>query len=192
MIEGFIGRPGAGKTYIMTKRILKMAEGGRPVYSNYWIDHVNVQPFSPDDLMTLPPGIVVLDEAHLYFPARGAMKLPMSWLGMMSQTRKKGWDIYWTCQHERRVDSVLKDVTNLMWLVRSWGFLGNGPQWFQARCYEPEDFRRPKKSLFTTYSRFSAQHVGNKYDTFESISEATHLVTDDVYRKAARERLGNG
>ncbi|WP_159449178.1 zonular occludens toxin domain-containing protein [Demequina sp. NBRC 110055] len=180
MIEGYVGRPGSGKTYTLTKRVLKIANK-RPVFSNYPIDHPNVTVFEPKDLMRLPSGVIVLDEAHLYFPARGALKLPMSWLTMLSQTRKMGWDLIWSTQHERRIDAVVRDVTNLMWWCKTYG-LGEKPWLFTARAYEPEYFRKPKMAMLRSYHRFD-QKVADAYDTYGFVQEADHLRTVDAYRK---------
>lgn len=187
MIEGYIGRPGSGKTYALTRRLLRIADKGRPVYANYHIEHENVHVFEPADLMDLPPGVVALDEAHLYFPARGSLKLPMSWLAMMSQTRKRGWDILWTAQHENRIDRVVRDITNLMWHCQAWGLSREKPSLFIARAYEPEDFRKTGKVLNRWIGRFD-QKVADAYDTFEQITEADHLRERDVYRTALAKK----
>jgi len=188
MIEGFIGRPGAGKTYTMTRRLLKIAER-RPVFSNYAIDHPNVTVFEPQDLMRLPSGVIALDEAHLYFPARGSLRLPMSWLTMLSQTRKMGWDLMYTSQHEARVDRALRDITNVMWWCKAWGFSGNHPWFFAARGYEPEYFRKTKKAMVRSMSFFDSR-VANAYDTYAFIQEADHLRDADVYRQGVSDVQG--
>lgn len=171
-IEGFIGRPGAGKTYSMTALAVKEIAKGRDVYANYHLKGATL--FGPDDLIHLPPGLVLIDEAHLWFPARGAMRLPPSWLAQMSQTRKNGWDIWWSAQHERRVDSVLKDVTNWLWLSTAWFSSGDGaPLYFRARSWEPEFFRKPKAHMTTRWLRFK-KSIAENYDTYERIQVAAH------------------
>lgn len=181
-IEGLIGRPGAGKTYELTRRALREADRDRMVFSNYPIAHPNIWLFEPDQLMDLPPGLVVLDEAHLWFPARMALKLPMSWLAGMSQTRKAGWDMIWAAQHETRVDKVVRDVTSWMWLSAAWfGGEGSPPRLFSATCWEPEFFRRPKKHRVRSWSMFS-DRVARAYDTHGRIEQATHTqVAEDAY-----------
>lgn len=190
MIEGYIGRPGAGKTYSLTRRLLRIADQGRPVYANYHIAHENVTFFDPLQLMDLPPGVIALDEAHLYFPARGALKLPMSWLTLMSQTRKRGWDIFYTTQHENRLDRVVRDITNVMWLSRAYSF-GPEPWLFSAHGYEPEYFRKPKRVVARWFGRFDPK-VAAAYDTYESVTEAAHLKSgDDVYRAQSAQKVGS-
>lgn len=181
-IEGLIGRPGAGKTYELTRRALREADRDRMVFSNYPIVHPNVWLFTPDQLMDLPPGLVVIDEAHLWFPARMALKLPMSWLAGMSQTRKNGWDLIWAAQHENRVDRVVRDVTSWMHLSSAWfGGEGKPPVVFATTCWEPETFRRPKKQRSRSWSLFS-QRVASSYDTHGRIEQAKHTkAAEDAY-----------
>lgn len=190
-IEGLIGRPGSGKTYEATRRVLEAADRDRLVFTNYAVTHPNVFLFGPDQLMDLPPGLVVIDEAHLWFPARGALKLPMSWLAGMSQTRKKGWDLLWVAQHETRIDRVVRDVTSWMHLCNAW-FSHNGhPMFFTHRTWEPEYFRRDKKVMGRGAHRFR-HRVAQAYDTFESVTQADHTVdAKDPYARAAGKRGGS-
>lgn len=188
MIEGYIGRPGSGKSYTITARVLREADRGKQVFCNYAIAHPNVWLFGPDDLLHLPPGLVVIDEAHLWFPARGSLKLPMSWLAGMSQTRKKGWDMLWASQHESRVDRVVRDVSSWLWLCSSWKGLGSGAGYFTAKSFEPEFFRDPKRMQTRSVLRFS-QKIADAYDTFETLEIARHTVSDsDAYSGAGAAR----
>lgn len=182
-IEGLIGRPGAGKSYELTRRALAEADRDRMVFANYAIAHPNVYTFTPDQLMDLPPGLVVIDEAHLWFPARMSLKLPMSWLSGMSQTRKKGWDLIWAAQHESRVDRVVRDVTSWMWLNSAWFSSGGHPVLFAASCWEPEFFRKPEKRFTRSWHLFSSR-VAQAYNTHESLTQADHTQTgNDAYAK---------
>lgn len=190
-IEGLIGRPGSGKTYESTRRILAEADRDRLVFTNYAVAHPNVFMFEPDQLMDLPPGLVVIDEAHLWFPARMSLKLPMSWLAGMSQTRKKGWDMLWIAQHESRIDRAVRDVTSWMHLCKSW-FSHNGhPVMFTYSTWEPEFFRRDGK-VFGRGMHFFDRRVAEAYDTHESLTQADHTVQkDDPYAKARSKRGGS-
>jgi hypothetical protein len=174
----------------MTERLLREADK-RPVFANYPIDHPNIELFGPDELMHLPPGLIGLDEAHVYLPARGAMRLPMSWLAMLSQTRKNGWDLMWSTQHENRVDRVLRDVTNWLWLcsIRKmpWDDRSRPPRAFVARCYDPDNFRKPAGYQYPVVRRYK-RSVSEAYDTFGKIQEARHLMGNDAYRKETTQK----
>lgn len=185
MIEGFVGRPGSGKSYTLTATAIEQAERGRDVFANYPINHPRCYTFSPDDLLDLPPGVIVIDEAHLWFPARQALKLPPSWLAMLSQTRKNGWDLYWCAQHEARVDRVIRDVSNWMWHCTAWFEWDSHPMFFKAVSYEPEFFRNDKKKGITKIRPFSKKVAGG-YDTFERLNSARHLFDEkDAYAQTS-------
>lgn len=189
-IEGYIGRPGSGKSYTLTDRAIQEARRGHQVFANYSIQYDGpggdkIWRFAPQDLLDLPPGFIVIDEAHLWFPARMALRLPPSWLAMLSQTRKNGWNLLYAAQHEARVDRVLRDVSSHMWLCSSWFKLDAHPLLFVAECYEPEYFRRKKHRLLRKIRMFN-QQVADSYDTFERLVVAEHAQSDtDAYRPAA-------
>lgn len=177
MIEGYIGRPGSGKSYTLTDRAIQLAKRGRTIFANYPINFRNCYTFTPEQLLDLPPGVIVIDEAHLWFPARQSLKLPASWLAMLSQTRKNGWDLLWCAQHENRVDRVIRDVSSWMWLCSAWFEYGGHPAVFRSISYEPEFFRRPDRRMTTRYRWFSRE-VAEAYNTFERLATAAH-VNDD-------------
>ena len=191
MIEGFIGRPGSGKSYTLTEKAIAMADRGRPVFANYGINHPGCFQFTPDQLLDLPPGVIVIDEAHLWFPARMALKLPPSWLAMLSQTRKSGWDLMWCAQHESRVDRVLRDVTSFQYLCSSWFKIDGHPMFFVADAFEPEYFRKKEKRLTRRIRRFSPK-VAEAYDTYERLAVAEHAQSNtDAYAKKSTKVGGS-
>lgn len=173
MIEGYIGRPGSGKSYRLTERVLREAERGRTCFVNYGLIHPNVYQFGPEDLLDLPPGLIAIDEAHLWFSARQSLQLPPSWLAGLSQTRKKQWDLLWAAQHENRVDRVLRDVSNWMYLCTSWLTWDQHALLFKAVTYEPEYFRKEKRAMGSSWKWFSPK-VAGAYDTFETLAVAEH------------------
>lgn len=183
VIEALIGRPGSGKSYELTARVLDAADKDRLVFTNYAVSHPNVFMFTPDQLLDLPPGLVVIDEAHLWFPSRMSLKLPMSWLAGMSQTRKKGWDLLIAAQHETRLDRAIRDVCHWMWLCSAWFEWDGHPAVFTSKCWEPEAFRKPGKH-YVRKMRFFSRRVAEAYDTFESLTQADHThQSGDPYAK---------
>lgn len=188
-IEGLIGRPGSGKSYELTRRVLAAADRDRMVFTNYAVKHPNVYMFQPDQLLDLPPGLIVIDEAHLWFPARMSLKLPMSWLSGMSQTRKKGWDMLWAAQHESRIDRAIRDVTDWMWLHQCYFRHNNHPVMFSSASWEPEYFRRPEKR-FTRGLHFFSKRVADAYNTHETLVQADHTrQAGDPYAKRGGSML---
>ncbi|MDR0595069.1 MAG: zonular occludens toxin domain-containing protein [Bifidobacteriaceae bacterium] len=194
MIEGYIGRPGSGKSYLLTEKVVRLADRGEKCFTNWDIAHENVWRYEADDLLDLPPGKIFIDEAHLWFPARAALRLPPSWLAMLSQTRKSGWDLFWATQHETRVDRVLRDVTCWMHLCTAWWKRqNNAPLIFHIETWEPEDFRKKGKRVMAQWKFFN-KRVAAAYDTFEHLEVAEHAESDsDVYRlKSEARKRGKG
>lgn len=189
MIEGFIGRPGSGKSYALTARVIREAERGNRCFTNWDVNYKNVWRFREDELLDLPPGKIFVDEAHLWFPARQALNLPPSWMAMLSQTRKSGWDLFWCAQHESRVDRAIRDVTSWMHLCSSWFSMNGHPLLFRQETWEPEFFRKPSKREVSRWFTFN-ERVANAYDTFERLTVAAHTEKpDDRYaRKSATYR----
>lgn len=188
MIQGLIGRPGQGKSYTLTEMAIEQARRGRQVFANYAINEPNCWTFAPTDLLDLPPGLIVIDEAHLWFPARMSLKLPPSWLAGLSQTRKNGWDMMWAAQHETRVDRVMRDVSNWQWLCEAWWRSNGHPVLFTAKCWEPEDFRNPKKIQDRRRRLFNPK-VAAAYDTYERLTVAEHATSStDVYANSSKAR----
>lgn len=187
MIEGLIGRPGSGKSYEMTRRAVEAGDQDRLVFTNFGVAHPNVYLFTPEQLLDLPPGLIIIDEAHLWFPARMSLKLPMSWLAGMSQTRKKGWDLLYGAQHESRIDRAIRDVTSWMWLCRAW-FEHNGhPVLFSRSSWEPEFFRRPDRRYTREFSFFD-RRVAESYNTLESLTQADHTRQADDFYEGRRQK----
>ncbi len=193
MIEGYVGRPGSGKTYTLTARVLDEAATGRQVFSNYRVKHPNVERITIEDLVDpdMPPGLVVIDEAHLWFPARLSLKLPPSLLMRWSQTRKAGWDILWSAQHPKRIDSIIRDNSNILWHCRAWkGLLSTETRYFTSVSYEPENYRRKGAHMTRVVRRFS-RTVAEAYDTLETLATAAHVqAVADPYSGAGRRRGG--
>lgn len=182
-IEGYVGRPGSGKSYTLTERALRERARGRDVFTNYRVDGCYY--FQPDQLLDLPPGVIVVDEAHLWFPSRMSLKLPPSWLAMLSQTRKNGWDLLWSAQHETRVDRVLRDVSSWIWVCSAWFQSHGHPAIFRAECYEPEHVRSRPHRQVQTWRLFSPK-VAAAYNTYERLTVAEHATSaTDVYANAS-------
>jgi hypothetical protein len=133
-----------------------------------------------EDFEDLENAVVVVDEAHTYAPSNKTIQFPDVARFKLSNARKYGLDVYWLTQHENRVNTVLRDHTNLTYLCRSW-FTALV---FTVVGYEPEYFRRRGHQLERQVYRFN-KHVASLYDTLEVLSVDSHLMGDAVMAKAA-------
>lgn len=185
-IEGYVGRPGSGKSYTLVDRAIRELNRGRDVFCNFHVDGTYY--FTPDQLLDLPPGVIIIDEAHLWFPSRMSLKLPPSWLAMLSQTRKNGWDLLWSAQHETRVDRIVRDVSSWIWVCSAWGQTDGHPLIFRAECYEPENIRNIKKRAHQQFRLFNPK-VAAAYNTLERLVVAEHAQSkEDTYANKSSTR----
>lgn len=101
-----VGSSGTGKSFVGTKIALHDLLRGRMVFANYKID--GCQLFGLEDLLHLPPGRIIIDEAASWFHARKWSQMADQLLGKWNQTRKDGWELLVMTQHEDNVDATIK------------------------------------------------------------------------------------
>lgn len=183
-IIGIIGAPGAGKSLEAARRA-KIAHDRRRfhVYTNTPVNLASSTLVTPSTLAQATTDgcdckrrckgkFVLLDEVHLWLPARRSLQLPVSWLSLFSQTRKIGWaEVVYTAQHETRVDRVLRDVSTYMVLAEHFTLPW---EWFRYTTWEPEYFRNPSKRL-TRDVRRRSRSASDVYDTLAKIAGADHF-----------------
>lgn len=179
-VEGYIGLPGAGKTYALAWRGLEAMRYGRAVYSNFGLagtlpvevwDHRNIGGTEADPcdcgrcFVSISNGVVLLDEVNLWAPSRMWQRLPLGLLHRWAQVRKYQTQVLWSAQHESRVDTVLREVTGWMWECRPC-YLG---RWFRYEAFEPSDLRHDparRRRLGVRVVRLKAE-IAQAYDTLQ-------------------------
>lgn len=138
-----------------------------------------------DQFAELENAIVIIDEAHLYAPSNKSLTFPDVARFKMSQARKFHLDVYWVTQHEGRVNSILKDLTNMMFVSRS--FMSGA--WFSVKGYEPEHMRRKGKHLERQFYRLNVD-VAGLYNTLEILAADDHLMKSESMAKAHKVAAG--
>lgn len=165
MVEGYVGRPGSGKSYSMISRALREAKrkGHKAeLFSNIplvGVRYTLIESF--DELDGCTSGTVLLDELGLWMSSRDSMKLPAGVRAFLAQHRKLGLDLYWTAQHENRVDTIIRELTSILWKCSKWPF---GIVMRGIDPFDPEQkygFKREKWSpeVFAAYD--TAWMIGN-------------------------------
>jgi hypothetical protein len=128
MVEGYVGLPGYGKTYAMVSRALEVArrKGHQSeIFSNVPLVGIRftlIESF--EELVGCQNGTILLDELGVWMSSRDSMKLPKPVRDMLAQHRKNGLDLYWTAQHENRVDSIIRELTAICWRCRKLPYFG--------------------------------------------------------------------
>ncbi len=141
-----------------------------------------------DQLADLQNATVILDEAHLYAPSNLTLRFPTVAWWKLSMGRKFKLDLYWITQHENRVNTVLRDLTGMIYVCSAW----MGGSYFQAKGYEPEYLRKEGKHVDAKRYKFDPR-VAALYDTLQIIDADDHLYSDgkgktDAGMVAMRER----
>jgi hypothetical protein len=108
-VRGYIGVPGAGKSYLLAQDAYREHKHGAPVVSNYLNFGRRVK--DVDDLLSISDSILALDEAQGWFSARGWSKIPPEVLWRLSQVRHFGISLWFTTQTVDRVDKQLRQIT---------------------------------------------------------------------------------
>lgn len=124
VVRGYIGRLGSGKTYSMMRDAvawLRTYKG--QIYTNMadvscpeaiYIDNIQ-------QILMLRDGLLLLDEASAVLSARFWQSVPRPVLTRFAQLRKHGIALYYTAQHEDRVDTVLRELTNEYIVLHKFG-----------------------------------------------------------------------
>lgn len=117
MIIGYVGKPGAGKTLLMTWDLVKAMKRERDVYANYPILGARFWE-KLDDTYGIRSGVIAMDEAGSVVNSRKWEKLPDDVVKQWQQSRKLGLDLYFTAQAFTGVDKILRGITNYVWFCR--------------------------------------------------------------------------
>lgn len=134
MIEGIIGKPGAGKTYVMTTWILEavaryergLKRGTDPAKLHQPFSNYNVKgayKLTVDMLLhpeALPFGAeLFVDELQMWLPSRAFQDVPIEIFRIFSQGRHCGIDLAYTVQHERRIDRIVRELTTYLYMTQA-------------------------------------------------------------------------
>lgn len=181
------GKPGNGKTYVLAYRAKEWLDKGLDVYSNFKLNYTgnNLHYWeNPKDLTGIEKGIIVMDEAHVYFNSRDWTNLDKNLQRKLQQHRKDGLHIWGTVQNEARLDVIVRELVNSYFVCHK--IIGSGESakkpWgvIKVHQYYPEDIgKREKISPFSSEWFFIRSAVCNFYDTLAKIDleEPTDEIT---------------
>jgi hypothetical protein len=127
MIIVITGLTGSGKTWFMTRLMLKDWKAGAEIYANFPLTFPNENErvsrwHNLDELYNLKCGVVAIDEGQKLFDARRWGSLPVSFAEKVAQHRHHFLDIYTTTQDvghiDLRVRSNIHELYNCQSLFR--------------------------------------------------------------------------
>lgn len=166
------GRPGTGKTYVLTAKALEFAKQGRPVYSNFKIDHPDIKYYTKiSELIDIKKGVILMDEAQIYFNSRNWEALDERLQYKLQQHRKQGLDIWGTAQNVKRLDVVMRELVSNYYECRfvSLPFL----KFVIVREYDIKDAEKAddRRASFSFELHLLKQSIYDRYDTYAEISK---------------------
>lgn len=171
MVQGFVGLPGSGKTYLLAKQGLDDIKNGKEVYANFHLKGAKHFSSLTQIIAIIKKRLqtgqnmnitVLIDEINLSFPSRMWNKVPGWVLYFWSQTRKFGCDIYYTSQSINRIDKVIREVSNFVWIIK--------PFFFGIHigiCVLPEDTEKSKRDVIDRKFFRIRKEVFENYNTYE-------------------------
>lgn len=181
----YTGRPGTGKTYNLTRDLIKALDSGEVVYANYKIfwegyegrkfnwrklrfERVsypasNLRSWNKlSDLFHVEDGIIAMDEAHIYMRSRNWEKLPEEMERKLSQHRKDGLHIWGTVQAIQRIDVIFRE------LVDFWYVFTDHPFWFTRYEFDIDQDKMKKFPLSKRWI-WKRKKIYEMYDTLQKV-----------------------
>jgi len=145
--------------------LLKYLKKGEQVYANFKIygDYPNLHFWRRvEDIRNIKEGIILMDEAHVYFNSRKWKDLPEETLRLLAQHRKKGLHIEGTVQHVNRLDVVMRELIDYWYTYEKKRF-------FFVRWEFDLDQDKQKKFPLSRRYFFKKKKIFEAYDTLETI-----------------------
>lgn len=180
-IHVLTGRPGEGKTYLLTKKAIEFLKEGREVWSNYWIKPTdrNLQGKihyyeKVNQLVSVENGVILMDEGHIYFNARNWEKLDEKFQYKLQQHRKDGLDIWCTAQNVKRLDVIMRELVSNYYECKKVFALKLGRKeigLFVRREFDMEDSEKPDENrhCWGTEWHWLDPKVYKAFDTLQKI-----------------------
>lgn len=192
MITIITGKPGAGKTLMMTYKALEMFLGGYDVYANWKLDFneyvtkkkIEVSKLGKvyfwseiPELLHIKGGQIFIDEAQGYFDSREWLEMPPSAKQKFSAHRhdvkqdKDGkivpLDIWAGVQHAGNIDKRIRDLGQYFIEVRNIFRLVFMASYFELHDLKDDTVKRiANKRSFFLFNKLKA----NCYNTHEAVN----------------------
>jgi len=169
-IRIYTGLPGSGKTYVLVRQALKFLKKGVHVWTNFSIKPVDPKymPFlhywrRVEDLRGVKNGIILMDEAQIYFNSRKWADLPSEWQYKLQQHRKEGLHIFGTVQNIKRIDTIMRELVSHYYECSKFFNL------IFLRQFKIDDANKKQRSALWLSLYFLRKKYYKQYDTRETI-----------------------
>lgn len=127
MIYGIIGELGKGKTLLLTCIAIQAHLKGKKIYSNYTLKFPHTRIKDVYDFEDIREGVVVIDEfGEICDANKWRSKANEIIYRFLAKSRKRHLDFYFTNQHFFRVGKVARNLTNEIFLPKTFERNVNG------------------------------------------------------------------
>ena len=174
MIRAVCGLPGSGKTYFVVRRLYgwRRTHPDTRIVSNVeslWFPFGQVPEYVDDitQCFDLQDCVLFLDEAHLWFGSRETKSHGAEYTAWVSQLRKRKVELWYTTQVLMRVDTVMRDITDITYHVSSWFKLGA----FTFRSYDGpvKEESKTRRAATRGFYLFNPL-IAASYDTHQTVA----------------------
>jgi len=186
------GKRGSGKTALAVKTALDTLRRGGTVWANIPLDirhlpdTLRARSFwatNIEDIGDMRDGLWILDEAHLLASARNWKTLTMETHAYLSLSRHLGMDIIFVSQNFRRLDAIVRELTDRVFTLRKFVRFTLWREWDDGDINEEGKPKEKAKSLARGVMWHSSK-IHKCYDDRD-------LVLDLLRRRKPREWLPN-
>lgn len=172
MITLIFGKPGKGKTYILTEKADKELKLGREVWSNYYLEWKGDNLHYYNDLKEIKNvenALILMDEAQIYLNSRYWESLELDFQIKLQQHRKDGLDIWACAQHPKRLDIVARELVQDLFKACSIMLFGFGAFWLIEYDSDYIDDVKTEPGRMTSQWFFHWPKKPRKYDTMKKV-----------------------
>lgn len=203
-IEARLGKMGMGKSYTLTYTVyhMRLANPDLPIYTNIPLKLPGKGPVYAlrglEDFLLAENGLMIIDELNTVLPSRTWKSAPAVLLYKWSHLRKDGLDLIYTAQHEKRIDTVIRELTTRWVHLSNWqrlGFIigrmyqdfGMGKPSTMGMSFVLAPFMQPKVlEAYDSYVRVKPQEWVTGKEKLDALHEHK-LVTWDELRQRQQE-----
>lgn len=167
MITVFVGKPGKGKTYTLTRLAYKFLKQGKDVYTNFPMDFEHLLDDSCGhvyywqdifDIVPIKKGEIFMDELQIYINSRRWKDMPPDVEYKFQQHRKHDCNIWGSVQNIKRLDTTAREVTQDIFELKRIGRL------FMQSEFSIDDLDKDKRDCLSRSWYFLDKKIASCYN----------------------------
>jgi hypothetical protein len=174
MITAYVGKPGTGKTYQMSRDLCAAMDRGIEVWANYALRGAHYFE-RMEEVANVNKGIVAVDELNTWMPASKWQSVPISQIATFTQSRHEDLDMFYSTQSFRKVVSDVRLITTEVWRMG----------WVVTPKFKPDDrYKKPMpwRYRWHTADLYDADDIENGYKRIKPKRHLRFWENSKIYR----------